>query len=354
MNLFLGGALAQLFQAIRKLTIMVHMIIINVRIPANTQIFFSGLLSFVTFNIINLEPYLRKAFRIDESMDDVLLGGMNFDALGYPSNYLAINIGNLVFGILFFVIMIALRVVLNVKNKKLKDLRSKLTDGIFWNEIIQFITETYMILSISTFTNLFVFHFNSFGTTASSNMTMIALPILLIMPIFALTFLLRKRTKLAKPSVRSRFLALYETLAYKREGVAVLFEPFVFYTRILMLAAALLFLQGQRAIQIVIAIWLSVFMVMFVGLVNPYTTREKTFFEQFNEFGIMIIIYHLMCFADTLPDIAGQIKVGWSMILFIIFNLFVNISYVLFTVGRESYLKLRLKYYTWKLAKLKK
>jgi hypothetical protein len=35
MNLFLGGALQQLFSAIRKLTIMVHLLIINVRIPAN-------------------------------------------------------------------------------------------------------------------------------------------------------------------------------------------------------------------------------------------------------------------------------------------------------------------------------
>jgi hypothetical protein len=35
MNLFLGGAIQQLFSAIRKLTIMVHLLIINVRIPAN-------------------------------------------------------------------------------------------------------------------------------------------------------------------------------------------------------------------------------------------------------------------------------------------------------------------------------
>jgi hypothetical protein len=60
MNLMLGGAIQQLFSAIRKMTIMVHLLIINVKIPANAQMFFAGLLSFVTFDIIELGPYIRK------------------------------------------------------------------------------------------------------------------------------------------------------------------------------------------------------------------------------------------------------------------------------------------------------
>jgi hypothetical protein len=34
-NIFLGGALQQLFGAIKKLAIMVHMLITNVRVPTN-------------------------------------------------------------------------------------------------------------------------------------------------------------------------------------------------------------------------------------------------------------------------------------------------------------------------------
>lgn len=44
MNLFVGSAIQQLFSSIRKLTIMVHLLIINVRIPANAQLFFGVLL----------------------------------------------------------------------------------------------------------------------------------------------------------------------------------------------------------------------------------------------------------------------------------------------------------------------
>jgi hypothetical protein len=66
MNLLLGSALQQLFSSIRKLTIMVHLLIVNVRIPANAQLFFGVLLEFVTFNLIDLEPYLRKTLNLYE------------------------------------------------------------------------------------------------------------------------------------------------------------------------------------------------------------------------------------------------------------------------------------------------
>jgi hypothetical protein len=45
---------------------MVHLLIVNVRIPANAQLFFGVLLEFVTFNLIDLEPYLRKTLNLYE------------------------------------------------------------------------------------------------------------------------------------------------------------------------------------------------------------------------------------------------------------------------------------------------
>ena len=53
----------------RKLTIMVHLLIVNVKIPANAQYFFSGLLSFVTFNLFDLTPYIRNGLNLyDEEL----------------------------------------------------------------------------------------------------------------------------------------------------------------------------------------------------------------------------------------------------------------------------------------------
>jgi len=64
LNAFVGIAIAQLFQSIRKLSIMVHLLIINVRIPANSQFFFERLLKFVTFDIIDTQAMMRKILNL--------------------------------------------------------------------------------------------------------------------------------------------------------------------------------------------------------------------------------------------------------------------------------------------------
>ena len=43
---------------------MIHLLLINVMIPANAQIFFSGLLGFVTFGLIDFEATFRKIFHL--------------------------------------------------------------------------------------------------------------------------------------------------------------------------------------------------------------------------------------------------------------------------------------------------
>jgi hypothetical protein len=43
---------------------MVHLLIVNVNIPANAQIYFNGLLSFVTFSLYDIEEPIRKGLNL--------------------------------------------------------------------------------------------------------------------------------------------------------------------------------------------------------------------------------------------------------------------------------------------------
>lgn len=64
LNLLLGTAIQQLLAAIRKLSIMLHLLIMNVTIPANAMVFFSSLFAFVSFDIVETEPFVRPLFRL--------------------------------------------------------------------------------------------------------------------------------------------------------------------------------------------------------------------------------------------------------------------------------------------------
>jgi hypothetical protein len=58
---------------------MVHLLTINVKIPANALLFFQGLLNFVTFNLIDIQDPLRKSLKLfeEQKIND------NFNNLGY-------------------------------------------------------------------------------------------------------------------------------------------------------------------------------------------------------------------------------------------------------------------------------
>ena len=104
-NLFLGGLLSELFQSMTKLQIMVHLLITNVLIPANAQIYFSALLSLVTYDFVEMEGSIRNGFKLEDNLfedsDDGLSNKGNMYALGYHSVFFLINISNMLMGLIF-------------------------------------------------------------------------------------------------------------------------------------------------------------------------------------------------------------------------------------------------------------
>lgn len=94
-------------------------------------------------------------------------------------------------------------------------------------------------------------------------------------------------------------------------------------------------------------------MIIYVGWVKPHK-REHHFWQQFNEVFVTLINYHLICFADLILDEPTRDLVGLSMISLVSLNLIVNFGNIMFGELKKLYLNLRLKYYLWKLEKLKK
>lgn len=95
------------------------------------------------------------------------------------------------------------------------------------------------------------------------------------------------------------------------------------------------------------------FLFIYVGLARPYVDRANAFFQQFNECFIMITNYHLMCFADFIQDEPTRTTVGWSMIAFVTLNLLINIGYIMFGGIKKGCRTGMIKYYNWKIGKLK-
>jgi hypothetical protein len=95
------------------------------------MIYFSGLLNFVTYDLINTEPFLRKWLKLVEKEEDF---NVAFQSLGYSSVYFVINIGSLFVVMIYLLLkLLLLAVTKNFRNNKVQRFRLRIKQEIMWN-----------------------------------------------------------------------------------------------------------------------------------------------------------------------------------------------------------------------------
>lgn len=173
---------------------MVHMLITNVRVPTNAQLYISGLLNFVTFNLIDLEEPLRKSL---ELYDDEIVN-VNFYNLGYHSNFFIINMGNMLPVILYLLILLLLiGLTSRVKNERFVKLRTYIKERLMWGWILSFLSESFLVFCISTLSNFKRFNFDGKGQSLSGVLAVLFGVLVLIgYPLFQLVFLRKNKHRL--------------------------------------------------------------------------------------------------------------------------------------------------------------
>ena len=74
----------------------------------------------------------------------------NFYYLGYHSVFFVINIGSMLFGIIFYVgSLIFILITRNVKHQRVQSIRKRLKNELMWNSILSFIKESLIIFCVA-------------------------------------------------------------------------------------------------------------------------------------------------------------------------------------------------------------
>lgn len=106
MPYLLSSVLSQVLSVIRSLTIIVHMMTINVLLPANCISFFSVLAPLVMFDLLPTQKLANMIFRFPELSSDPALSD-SFNSLGYGSMLIVENMGSMFFMIFFYIAGVA-------------------------------------------------------------------------------------------------------------------------------------------------------------------------------------------------------------------------------------------------------
>jgi hypothetical protein len=143
-----------------------------------------------------------------------------------------------------------------------------------------------------------------------------------IFPFFIWILLWKKIDKLKNEDFADRFGSTYFELKTDNKN-ALLYN--VFYTlRRLLIAVLVIFAGDIWVMQILLMLFHSQLLLIYLIKVQPYVLPELNYLEIFNETSICIASYHLLFFTDFTTEPEFQYKVGWSIIGITTINILVN------------------------------
>ena len=135
----------------RSLSIVCHLLLINIRIPGTVTIFYSVIFEIVQFDLFEDFLYFKEFLTLIFDLKDEAISE-RADELGYGSLFIVSNLGSV---IIFFTINILVQLVLYLTVKLVlcnkdswfsKKARYQL-DVFKWNGLLEFFNESYLLLS---------------------------------------------------------------------------------------------------------------------------------------------------------------------------------------------------------------
>ena len=124
-----------------------------------------------------------------------------------------------------------------------------------------------------------------------------------------------------------------------------LFFPFFFVIRRLLFLVAAMFMQGFLWGQLAIQFFSCTTMVIYLMTFWPFEDPKFTEIELMNELTSILLLYHMFCFTDWIPDANVKYELGFSCLMINSVSLCVNIIQILYSTFFKLYRKARTAYF---------
>ena len=103
----------------------------------------------------------------------------------------------------------------------------------------------------------------------------------------------------------------------------------LFSLRRLIFCALAFYCTHLSFFQVQMLMFLNLFILLYVGGVQPFETRLKNRIEMFNELSICVLTIQMLLFTDFVLSKEAQFEAGWHMVGVMAFNMFCNFLIVL-------------------------
>ena len=149
------------------------------------------------------------------------------------------------------------------------------------------------------------------------------------------TFLYSRRELMSKDSFKRVYGPAYEGLSDK-EGKFIAYPLFFFYRRLL-LPLAIIMLPTTLTVHYATLTVSGLATIILIGLTRPFVENNDNKAEILHELVIIVIMYHIFCFTDFVPNMQARHMLGYSVMVCILTHLLV--FYVLKLIGLVKYIR---------------
>ena len=149
---------------------------------------------------------------------------------------------------------------------------------------------------------------------------------LLFIAIGNLILIYSNKDHVARIPKKYGFLDLYKE--FKEKQSSFIF-PSVFLIRRLLISLVIVMIGYNQSIQIFVEILLSLLMLIYLILYQPFEEAISNKIQLVNEFAILFTCYHLIIFSDSYDNARIKYKFGWSFNLIILLVFIVN-TFIIF------------------------
>ena len=239
-----------------------------------------------------------------------------------------LNMGSfLLFYIIFplFIIIVALVQLLSPCCPNVRAKTDQILNRFFFNSILRFIEETYLITALCSFINLRYAMHGGVSDDLNYYLTIGFFIIIIGFPIFQTALLFVKFDTITSFSFTNRAGVGHEDLNLKTETSRLKWPLYLTFSKFV-LAFILVFSLEYPFAQLTVINFVSVFYLIGVGWLRPYKLPERNKWELFQEYIVFLIFYHLFCATDWIQDVNARDYVGWSMIIITCLSLAIDLA----------------------------
>jgi hypothetical protein len=344
--------LDRVYIMILELQIMCNFAIFHVCLPGNVEISSQVMKTFVSFNFMKDITY--SLFGKEQSKDDA---EEELAFLGQRSTY-NYNSFNLMFnmetlGIIFFLYLVKIFIVWcfymynkHGKNQKAKKVtvhyHARLLDQVIYNDLLNLFIRFFLEFGIATFivfqapvSSIDLSFINIFMTIMVVSAIFIGVPLVYWL-IYKETMINNLRYLTFKEKFGHSLLGAKIHLGHGmgvREKRSYFFMHIVSFIAVRLGFLIIAFMTSVQWVHIFLLLTLFMINTCRVAITRPMFGKWNNFLAIFNQFSLVVCVYHLFCFTDWLePD--EQYLCGFSFLITVAIFIIVNLLYIVIDLFR--------------------